>query len=51
MMTRRKVSPERVRVLRDLLAAGMNPNRAAGIAGVSKSFAYRWLTRLRKHQL
>jgi IS30 family transposase len=39
-MTGRKVSPERVQVLRDLLAAGMNPNRAAGIAGVSLSFAY-----------
>ena len=40
MMTGRKVSPERVQVLRDLLAAGMTPNRAAGIAGVSQSFAY-----------
>jgi len=40
LMTGRKVSPERVQVLRDLLAAGMTPNRAAGMAGVSLSFAY-----------
>jgi hypothetical protein len=29
-----------MRVLRGLLAGGMNPNRAAGLAGVSKSLAY-----------
>jgi IS30 family transposase len=37
---RRVVAPERVRLLADHLRAGMNPNRAAAAAGVSKSFAY-----------
>ena len=32
--------PERVRLVLDCLAAGMNPNRAAAAAGVSASFAY-----------
>jgi len=36
----RRVPPERVRALLDLLAGGLNPNRAAAAAGVSKSFAY-----------
>jgi IS30 family transposase len=31
---------ERVRVVLDHLAAGLNPNRAAAAAGVSKTFAY-----------
>src|SRR5215469_15585661 len=35
----RQVSAERVRVLLDHLAAGLNPNRAAPLAGVSKTFA------------
>jgi transposase, IS30 family len=35
-----RVAAERVRVLADRLRAGMNPNRAAAAAGVSKSFAY-----------
>jgi len=39
-MAPRPVSEERVRALLDLLAAGMNPVRAARAAGVSKSFAY-----------
>jgi transposase, IS30 family len=34
------LAPERVRLLLDQLAAGLNPNRAAQAAGVSKSFAY-----------
>jgi IS30 family transposase len=34
------VPPERVRALLDLLAAGVNPNRAAQVAGVSVTFAY-----------
>ena len=37
---RRVVPPERVRLLTDHLRAGLNPNRAAAAAGVSKSFAY-----------
>ncbi len=36
----RAVPSGRVRALLDLLAAGLNPNRAAAVAGVSKSFAY-----------
>jgi transposase, IS30 family len=36
----RKVPAERVRVLLDLMASGVSPNRAAGLAGVSKTFAY-----------
>jgi IS30 family transposase len=39
-MSPRPVPGERVRVLLDCLAAGMNPVRAARAAGVSKSFAY-----------
>jgi len=35
----RRVPPERVRLLLDELAAGLNPNQAAAAAGVSKSFA------------
>ena len=37
----RRVAPERLRLLLDHLAAGMNPNQAGPAAGVSKSFAYR----------
>ncbi len=37
---RRGVDPERVRVLLEHLAAGLNPNRAGPLAGVSKTFAY-----------
>ena len=40
MMAGRGVPPERAEVLLGLLGSGMTPNRAAGIAGVSKSFAY-----------
>ena len=40
-MGRRKVPPEQRREVRDLLASGMNPNRAARAAGVSAQFAYR----------
>ena len=40
LVSPRPVPPERVRVLLDLLAAGMNPLAAARAAGVSKSFAY-----------
>src|SRR5262249_17930096 len=36
----RKVSPERERVLLELIGSGMTPNRAAGIAGVSLAYAY-----------
>jgi transposase, IS30 family len=36
----RRVPPERVRRLLDLLASGLNPNRAAAAAGVSIAFAY-----------
>jgi len=36
----RRVSPERRRVLLELIGSGMTPNRAAGIAGVSVGFAY-----------
>lgn len=36
----RGVSPERARLLLDHLAAGLNPSRAAPLAGVSKTFAY-----------
>ena len=39
-MAGRGVPPERAEVLLGLLGSGMTPNRAAGIAGVSKSFAY-----------
>jgi transposase, IS30 family len=38
----RAARARRVRVLADLLAAGMNPNQAGPAAGVSKSSAYRW---------
>jgi IS30 family transposase len=37
----RRLDPERALVLLGCLDAGMNPNRAAGAAGVSKSVAYR----------
>jgi transposase, IS30 family len=37
---RRAVAPERVRLLIGHLRAGMNPNKAAAAAGVSKTFAY-----------
>src|SRR5215813_8221575 len=40
LMGGRRVSPERQRVLLELIAAGMTPHRAAGIAGVSLAFAY-----------
>jgi transposase, IS30 family len=36
----RALPPERVRAVLDQLRAGLNPNRAAAAAGVSKSFAY-----------
>jgi hypothetical protein len=36
----RKLPPERVRVLLDYLAAGLNPRRAVAAAGVSHGFAY-----------
>lgn len=36
----RGLPAERVRAVLDLLAAGLNPNRAGPAAGVSKSFAY-----------
>jgi IS30 family transposase len=37
---RRRVPAWRVRALADQLAGGLNPNQAAAVAGVSKSFAY-----------
>jgi transposase, IS30 family len=40
LMAGRRVSPERERRLLDLIASGMTPNRAAGIAGVSVAYAY-----------
>jgi transposase, IS30 family len=36
-----KLAPERVRLLLDHLAAGLNPMQASRAAGVSKSYAYR----------
>jgi IS30 family transposase len=36
----RRVPPERVRLLLDELAAGLNPNQAAAAAGVPECFAY-----------
>ncbi len=39
-MAGRGLPPERVRAVLDYLAAGLNPVRAARVAGVSKSFAY-----------
>jgi transposase, IS30 family len=36
----RRLDPEKVRVLLECLDAGLNPNRAAVVAGVSKSLAY-----------
>jgi transposase, IS30 family len=36
----RRVAPEKVRVLRELLAAGVNPLAASRAAGVSHGFAY-----------
>jgi hypothetical protein len=38
----RRVPPERLRLLLDLLASGLNPNRAAAAAGVSIAFACGW---------
>jgi IS30 family transposase len=40
-MAGRRVPPERVRLVLDHLAAGLNPNRAARAAGVSVGSAYR----------
>ena len=40
LMAGRKVDPERERLLLSLIASGMTPNRAAGVAGVSVGFAY-----------
>jgi IS30 family transposase len=42
----RKLPPEKVRALLDLLAAGMSPARASRAAGVSASFAYQLRTRM-----
>ena len=39
-MAGRKLSPERVRAVLDLLASGVNPRRASRAAGVSHGFAY-----------
>jgi IS30 family transposase len=39
-MSNRAVPPERVRLLLDLLASGLNPRQASAAAGVSKTFAY-----------
>jgi hypothetical protein len=39
-MAGRRLPPERVRLVLDHLAAGLNPNRAARAAGVSVAFAY-----------
>ena len=39
-MSNRAVPPERVRLLLDLLASGLNPRQASAGAGVSKTFAY-----------
>jgi hypothetical protein len=36
----RGLPPERVRLVLDLLASGLNPNRAAAAAAVSIAFAY-----------
>jgi transposase, IS30 family len=41
LMGRRVVAAERRQVLLDLIGSGLTPNRAAGVAGVSVSFAYR----------
>src|ERR1700734_655313 len=40
-MSNRAVPPERVRLLLDLLASGLNPRQASAGAGVSKTFAYK----------
>ena len=40
MMAGRKVDPGRERAFLGLVASGMTPNRAAGIAGVSVAWAY-----------
>jgi transposase, IS30 family len=40
LMGGRRVDPGRERALLELIASGMSPNRAAGIAGVSAGFAY-----------
>src|SRR6185437_13398802 len=39
-MTRRPLAPEVVQRVKDHLAAGLNPRRAARAAGVSPTFAY-----------
>src|SRR3984885_16050439 len=39
-MSNRAVPPERVRLLLDLLASGLNPRQASAAAGVSVTFAY-----------
>jgi hypothetical protein len=39
-MSRRGLEPERMARLAELLDSGLNPNRAAAAAGVSKSLAY-----------
>ena len=39
-MAGRRVDPERERAFLELVASGMTPNTAAGIAGVSVAFAY-----------
>jgi transposase, IS30 family len=39
-MTRRRLEPEKMRALLECLDSGLNPNRAASAAGVSKSLAY-----------
>src|SRR5260221_9170527 len=39
-MTRRPLAPEVVQQVKDGLAAGLNPGRAAAAAGVSATFAY-----------
>jgi IS30 family transposase len=43
---RRKVDPGRERAVLDLVASGMTPNRAAGVAGVSAGFAYALVKRM-----
>jgi transposase, IS30 family len=41
LMPGRSVAAERQRVLLDLIGSGLTPNRAAGMAGVSVTFAYK----------
>jgi transposase, IS30 family len=40
LVTGRKIPAEQVRILLDLFASGLTPNRAAPLAGVSVAFAY-----------